>query len=138
MRDLQMESGYRPGEAYCRAKFLNLQVTYVMAALLDGSSVTVNAIHPGEVRTGIATRSGRKETQAELQARQRAQQRMISPEFSAVYLAALAGGRAYEGRSGLYLHTDEIKQSHEETYDEERAWQVWEWSAQMTGLREDA
>ncbi|ABV93696.1 putative short-chain dehydrogenase [Dinoroseobacter shibae DFL 12 = DSM 16493] len=134
MHDLQMESGYRTGEAYCRAKFMNLQITYAMAALLDGTNVTVNAIHPGVVRTGISTRNTDGAPQVPAQARERAQQRMISPEFSAVYLASLATAPDYEGQSGLYLDTDEIKQSHEATYDEDWAWQIWEWSAQITGL----
>jgi NAD(P)-dependent dehydrogenase (short-subunit alcohol dehydrogenase family) len=142
MLDLQMESGYRPVEAYCRAKFLNLQVTYVMAALLDGTGVTVNAIHPGVVRTGISTRNADSkplpptQAQAQAQARERAHQRMISPEFSAMYLATLAASPEYSGKSGLYLDTDEIKTSHEATYDEDWAWQIWELTARMTGLAE--
>lgn len=136
MHDLQMESGYRSGEAYCRAKFMNLQVTYAMATLLEGTSVTVNAIHPGVVRTGISTRNAEGGPEVPAQVRERALQRMISPEFSAVYLATLATAPDYAGKSGLYLDTDEIKQSHEATYDEDWAWQIWEWSARVTGLQD--
>lgn len=134
MVDLQMESGYRSARAYARAKFMNLQITYVMAVLLEDTNVTVNAIHPGLVRTGISMRNDEGASRIPPQVRERAQQRGISPEFSAVYLATLACSPEYEGKSGLYVDTDEIKQSHEATYDEEWAWQVWELTAQMTGL----
>lgn len=134
MVDLQMESGYRSARAYARAKFMNLQITYVMAVLLEDTNVTVNAIHPGLVRTGISMRNDEGASRIPPQVRERAQQRGISPEFSAVYLATLACSPEYEGQSGLYVDTDEIKQSHEATYDEDWAWQVWELTAQMTGL----
>ena len=132
--DLQMASGYRSIEAYCRAKFLNLQITYVMAVLLEGTRVTVNAIHPGVVRTGISTRNNEGGPTVSAQARERAHQRMISAEASAVYLATLATSDEFAGKTGLYLDTDEVKASDEATYDEDLAWHVWELTARMTGL----
>ena len=47
--------GYR---AYGRSKLCNILFTYELARRLEGSGVTVNALHPGLVRTGIARNNG--------------------------------------------------------------------------------
>ncbi len=47
--------GYR---AYGRSKLCNLLFTYELAKRLEGSDVTVNALHPGLVRTNIARNNG--------------------------------------------------------------------------------
>ena len=47
--------GYR---AYGRSKLCNLLFTYELARRLEGSGVTVNALHPGLVRTNIARDNG--------------------------------------------------------------------------------
>ena len=48
-------SGYK---AYGRSKLCNVLFTYELARRLTGSGVTVNALHPGLVRTGIALNNG--------------------------------------------------------------------------------
>ena len=48
-------SGYR---AYGRSKLCNILFTYELARRLEGSGVTVNALHPGLVRTNIARNNG--------------------------------------------------------------------------------
>ena len=47
--------GYR---AYGRSKLCNILFTYELARRLEGSGVTVNALHPGLVRTNIARING--------------------------------------------------------------------------------
>ena len=47
--------GYR---AYGRSKLCNVLFTYELARRIRGSGVTVNALHPGLVRTGIARNNG--------------------------------------------------------------------------------
>ena len=47
--------GYR---AYGRSKLCNILFTYELARRLEGSGVTVNALHPGLVRTNIARNNG--------------------------------------------------------------------------------
>ena len=44
--------------AYGRSKLCNILFTYELARRLAGSGVTVNALHPGLVRTGIARNNG--------------------------------------------------------------------------------
>src|SRR5262249_36536693 len=48
-------SGWR---AYQQSKLANILFTYELSRRLDGSSVTVNALHPGFVRTNIFRQEG--------------------------------------------------------------------------------
>jgi NAD(P)-dependent dehydrogenase (short-subunit alcohol dehydrogenase family) len=49
--DLQSMKRYASMEAYGRSKLANILFTRQLAKRLDGSGVTVNAVHPGPVRT---------------------------------------------------------------------------------------
>ena len=62
-RSLSLEDLARPGngrsyKAYGRSKLCNVLFTYELARRLAGSGVTVNALHPGLVRTGFARNNG--------------------------------------------------------------------------------
>ena len=50
-----INGGYR---AYVRSKLCNVLFTYELARRLEGSGVTVNALHPGLGRTSIARNNG--------------------------------------------------------------------------------
>jgi NAD(P)-dependent dehydrogenase (short-subunit alcohol dehydrogenase family) len=51
--DLQSEKRYEGMDAYCRSKLANVLFTRQLAQRLDGTGVTVNAAHPGPVRSGF-------------------------------------------------------------------------------------
>jgi NAD(P)-dependent dehydrogenase (short-subunit alcohol dehydrogenase family) len=51
--DLQCEQRYRGFPVYCRSKLANLLHMRELAERLDGTGVTVNAVHPGWVRTNF-------------------------------------------------------------------------------------
>jgi NAD(P)-dependent dehydrogenase (short-subunit alcohol dehydrogenase family) len=51
--DLQSERGYDGMEAYCRSKLANVLFTRQLAKRLDDANVTVNAAHPGPVRSSF-------------------------------------------------------------------------------------
>ena len=51
--DLQSEHGYSGTGAYTQSKLANLLFTRALAHRLDASKVTVNAVHPGPVRSGF-------------------------------------------------------------------------------------
>ncbi|HVH78506.1 MAG TPA: SDR family oxidoreductase [Stellaceae bacterium] len=56
LADLQMRNHYGRGvgmRAYANAKLANLLTVYELARRLQGTSVTVNALHPGYVSTNI-------------------------------------------------------------------------------------
>ncbi len=52
--DLQMTKGYSGMQAYGRAKLANIYFTRELARRLEGTGVTVTAVHPGGVTTGFA------------------------------------------------------------------------------------
>jgi NAD(P)-dependent dehydrogenase (short-subunit alcohol dehydrogenase family) len=47
--DLQGERRYSPVKAYAQSKLAQIYFTYELAELLEGTGVTVNALHPGTV-----------------------------------------------------------------------------------------
>ncbi|XP_071868537.1 retinol dehydrogenase 13 [Bombus fervidus] len=51
--DLNNDKTYEPGEAYAQSKLANILFTKELANKLKGTGVTVNAVHPGIVRTEI-------------------------------------------------------------------------------------
>lgn len=56
--DLQMKRGYSGVKAYMRSKNLNVISAYRLARQFDGSRISVNACHPGIVRSGLAANLG--------------------------------------------------------------------------------
>ena len=51
--DLQSEQRYAAMDAYGRSKLANILFTRALAIRLAGTGVTVNAVHPGPVRSGF-------------------------------------------------------------------------------------
>ena len=58
LEDLPRPGANRGYRAYGRSKLCNLLFTYELARRLEGTGVTVNALHPGLVRTNIARNNG--------------------------------------------------------------------------------
>ncbi|HEX4244207.1 MAG TPA: SDR family NAD(P)-dependent oxidoreductase, partial [Acidimicrobiales bacterium] len=51
--DLNSEHRYRSFRAYAQSKLANILFTRALAAHLEGTGVTANAVHPGPVRSGF-------------------------------------------------------------------------------------
>lgn len=51
--DLNSDKNYSPSEAYAQSKLANILFTKELAKKLEGTGVTVNAVHPGVVDTEI-------------------------------------------------------------------------------------
>ena len=58
LEDLPKPSSNRGYRAYGRSKLCNILFTYELSRRLEGSGITVNALHPGLVRTNIARNNG--------------------------------------------------------------------------------
>ncbi len=58
MEDLPKPGSNRGYRAYGRSKLCNILFTYELARRLEGTGITVNALHPGLVRTNIARNNG--------------------------------------------------------------------------------
>ena len=55
--DLNMTSNYNGLKAYERSKLCNVLFTLELAEQLKGSGVTINALHPGRVKTDIGSKN---------------------------------------------------------------------------------
>lgn len=128
--DLQGKRGYSGFQAYGQSKLANVLFTYELARLLEGTLVTANALHPGFVATNIGRNNG---LLAKL-VMPIAQLNAIRPEQGARTSVYLASSPDVEGVSGQYYTREKPVQSDPASYDLHTARQLWEISAQMTGI----
>lgn len=126
--DLQGENKkYGAFKNYGVSKLALTLFTYELSRRLEGTGVTVNAVHPGVVRSNL----GRDQP-----AFSRAFQKVFfkSPKKGATTSIYLASSPEVKGITGKYFVNKEPKKSSDESYNEEYAKQLWEISTQMTNL----
>ncbi len=128
--DLNLERDYGGWKAYGQSKLALVLFTHELAKKLQGTGVTVNAVHPGTVATNIWTRpfgpAGFIMALPKLF--------MASPEKGAETIVYLASSPDVQSLSGEYLEKLKVKKSSEESYDEEIAQRLWDVSAKLTRL----
>ena len=132
--DLQFEQHYGYGgyRAYGQSKLANLLFTYELARRLNGTGVTVNALHPGTVATGFGENNG-----APMKLSMRIfHQFALTPEQGADTLIYLSSSPQVEGITGKYWMNRKAIPSSPESYDEEAQKRLWSISAQLTGIPE--
>ena len=104
--------------------------SHELAKKLQGTGVTVNAVHPGTVATNIWSRPlgpvGFIMALPKLF--------MTSPEQGAETIVYLASSPDANGLNGEYLEKLKVKKSSDESYDEEIAQRLWDVSAKLTRL----
>jgi NAD(P)-dependent dehydrogenase (short-subunit alcohol dehydrogenase family) len=128
--DPGLERGYWVMGAYGQSKLGNLLFTYELARRLEGSGVTVNAMHPGWVRTNI----GRDNGWLVRILMQLLQLGARSPAQGAQTILYLATSPEVEGVSGRYFIDERAVKSSPASYDREFARRLWDISARMTAL----
>jgi len=128
--DLNLEKEYGGWKAYGQSKLALVLFTHELAKKLQGTGVTVNAVHPGTVATNIWTRpfgpAGFITALPKLF--------MASPEKGAETIVYLASSPDAQSLSGEDLEKLKVKKSSEESYDEEIAQRLWDVSAKLTRL----
>ena len=132
LEDLQLETGYSAmGPAYGRSKLANILFSYELARRLDGTGVTVNALHPGLVATGFAANNAGLVMQMF-----RLVTRLFgkTPEQGAETIVHLASSPEVEGVTGKYWSQRKAVDSSEVSYNVDDQKRLWEMSAEMTGL----
>lgn len=123
--DLEMATGYSGFKAYGKSKLMNVLFTYELARRAP-AGVTVNAVHPGVVATGIV-----RDTPGPI--------RFLwglvfkSPERGARTSLHVCASPALEGVTGKYFEDCRERRSSPESYDEEAARRLWEVSESLTG-----
>lgn len=128
--DLASQNGYWFMNAYGKSKLANILFTYELHRRLTGCGVTVNAVHPGLVGTNMAANNGWLVRLFlplfKLWA--------LIPEQGAETPVFLAASPEVEGVSGKYFYQKRVVTSSPNSHDEVKARQLWEVSAEMTGI----
>ena len=128
--DLNLEKEYGAWKAYGQSKLALVLFTHELAKKLQGTSVTVNAVHPGTVATNIWSRPlgpvGFIMALPKLF--------MTTPRQGAETIVYLASSPDAKDLNGEYLEKLKVKKSSDESYNEEIAQRLWDVSAKLTGL----
>ena len=127
INNLMHTNDYNGFTAYSDSKLANLLFTYKLANLLDGSDTTINAVHPGVIKTkfGVEDRSSNKTFSAG----------RISPEEGAKPLIYLSTSPDVQGVSGKYFSRLDMEQSSALSYDKELADALWQKSMALCSLQ---
>lgn len=126
--DLQSEKmKYRLMKIYGASKLALMLFSYELSRRLEGTSVTVNTLHPGLVNTNLGQdQSSFSQGFGKLFFKK--------PEKGAETSIYLASSQEVEGITGKYFAKKQQKQSSEESYNEDYAKRLWKLSAEMTQL----
>ncbi|TMI57987.1 SDR family oxidoreductase [Candidatus Bathyarchaeota archaeon] len=128
--DLNLEKEYGGWKAYGQSKLALVLFTHELAKKLQGTGVTVNAVHPGTVATNIWSRPlgpvGFIMALPKLF--------MTSPDQGAETIVYLASSTDAKGLNGEYLEKLKVKKSSDESYNEEISQRLWDVSAKLTRL----
>jgi NAD(P)-dependent dehydrogenase (short-subunit alcohol dehydrogenase family) len=128
--DLQSEKAYSGWMAYSRSKMALIYFTYELSRRLAGKRVTVNAVHPGFIKTNL-----QQNDRGFFNSLVRALEVFaVQPAKGAAPLVHLAAAQKVEGVTGKYFSGTTQKRSHRFSYDQEIANHLWQVSAELCGL----
>lgn len=117
--------GYR---AYGRSKLCNILFTYELARRLEGTDITVNALHPGLVRTNIARNNGPLGRVVNFFIGARG----VNADKGAETLVYLASSSEVDGVTGKFFIDCKSVSSSKLSYDTELAARLWDMSERLT------
>ena len=117
--------------SYGKSKLANVLFTYDLARRLEGTGVTVNAVHPGLVDTGFGS-----EFKGFLGWLVRALQITVarSPEKGAETLVYLASSHEVRGVGAKYWKDKKQVESSKASFDAAQQRRLWELSETVTGM----
>lgn len=117
-------------KAYNQSKLANVLFTYELARRLSEKNITVNALHPGRVRTHIGNKN--QPWYLSLGWSLLVAMSSISPRESIRTFMYLAESDEVKDITGKYFAFSKVKKSSLLSYDEALAKKLWEFSAEMT------
>ena len=119
--DVMLTHGYSGSRAYCQSKLAQIMFTIDLAQGLDGSGVTVNALHPATyMNTTMVRQSGVTP--------------MSSVEQGADAILNLATSAALDGRSGLFFNGQREARADAQAYDPAARRRLKTLSLELSGL----
>jgi NAD(P)-dependent dehydrogenase (short-subunit alcohol dehydrogenase family) len=128
--DLQAEHKYRWAKAYSKSKLANIYFARELARRLDGTGVTVNALHPGFVRSEFG-RGGDLGGIYGWGIKYLASPFAISPEKGARTTIYLASSPDVEGVSGGYFYKSKPSKPSAVAQDDDAASRLWDASEKL-------
>jgi len=135
-RDLKLDDinyqkeEYGGWKSYSRSKFCNILFTKELAKRLEGSGITVNAVHPGGVRTEIAEKNANWFTKLGWIVMKPF---MVTVEEGAKTSIDLASSPEVEGETGGYWVKSKKFFSNRPSQDPEIAKALWKKSEELVG-----
>lgn len=124
--NIMHQHDYHGFTAYCDSKLANLLFTYKMAVILQSTDTTINALHPGVIKTkfGIEDRNSDM----------RFPMGRVSPELGAKAQIYLSAAPEVQGVSGKYFNEMRMERSSALSYDEALADVVWQKSVEYSSM----
>ncbi|KAL7886792.1 hypothetical protein AOLI_G00045130 [Acnodon oligacanthus] len=122
-------------KAYCQSKLAIVLFTRELARRLEGTGVTVNALHPGVVATELGRHTGIHQSQFSSSVLSPFFYLLIkSPKLGAQPSIYLAVAEELEGVTGRYFDVLTEKEPAPRALDHEVAVRLWDISASLVGL----
>jgi len=119
-KDVMMANDYSGMRAYRQSKLAQILFTIDLAHELDGTGITVNALHPATfMNTNMVRQFGTP---------------MSTVEEGADAILKQAIGPEMEGRSGLFFNGLREAQADAQAYDPEARWKLKTLSLELVGL----
>ncbi|XP_051867569.1 retinol dehydrogenase 13-like isoform X2 [Pristis pectinata] len=126
---------YNTKAAYCQSKLANVLFTKELAKRLDGTGVTVNAVHPGVTNTELGRHTGMHKSSFSSTVLGPLFFLLVkSPKLGAQPSVYLSVAEELEGISGKYFDAMKQKDPAPQAVDDETARRLWETSARLVGL----
>lgn len=128
--DLQRQHSYNAIMVYGESKLMNIMFTNELAERLQGTTVTVNSLHPGFVRTGFG-----KNNNVLMSAVMRVMHLFaITPEQGAQTSLYLAASPDVKGVTGTYFVKSRPAKTVAAAQDKAQWQRLWQVSEQLAGL----
>ena len=128
MASYKEDTGLAPLAMYGQAKLAMIMTGYALARRLAGTNVTVNALHPGFVKTEQTIRFMPSWTRPLLGLF------ALTPQQGAQTAIDLAASPDVASTTGRYFVKSKEKQTVPVSYDEAMQEQLWAYSEQLTGV----
>ena len=126
--DINLNNNWNMLKAYSQSKLANVLFTYELARRLEGTGVTVNALHPGTVKSNFAVNRDTGFGKVIMKALQPLFQTAQKAAGTSVYLSS---SDEVEGVTGKYYYKNKALESSKLSNDEEVAKKLWDISEVM-------
>ena len=131
--DINLTNKWNMLKAYSQSKLANVLFTYELSRRLEGTGVTVNALHPGTVKSNFAVNRDTGFGKVIMKGLQPFFQTAQKAAGTSIYLSS---SDEVEGITGKYYHKNKALESSNLSYDEETAEKLWTISEDMINNRD--